>query len=129
MQKKIPLVSVIIPMYNSEKYISQTLESLLCQTLKDFEVIIVDDCSTDNGVAVVENFIPRFAAQGINFNLIELPTNSGTPGLPRNIGVEVACGKYVAFLDSDDLFMETALEELATLLKKKQRTLYTRILF
>ena len=53
---KIPLVSVIIPMYNSAKFITQTLESLAYQTMRDFEVVVVDDCSTDNSVEVVEAF-------------------------------------------------------------------------
>ncbi len=56
---KIPLVSVVIPMYNSAKFITQTLESLAYQTMRDFEVVVVDDCSTDNSVEVVENFANR----------------------------------------------------------------------
>ena len=120
MTEKIPLVSVIIPMYNAEKFISQTLESLLCQTLKNFEIIVVDDCSTDNSVEVVENFMEKFAAVGIRLHLIELQKNSGTPGLPRNIGIQFACGEYVAFLDSDDFLTETALEELAMLAEENQ---------
>ncbi|MBQ6130916.1 MAG: glycosyltransferase [Selenomonadaceae bacterium] len=118
--EKIPLVSVVIPMYNSAKFIPQTLESLLYQTLKDFEVIIVDDCSTDNSVEVVESYARKFSAEGINLNLVELPKNTATPGLPRNIGVQVACGKYIAFLDSDDFFTQTALEELTTLAEEFQ---------
>ena len=113
-------VSVVIPMYNSARYVSQTLESLLRQTLKDFEVIIVDDCSTDNSVEVVESFMDKFAAMGIRLHLIQLPTNSKTPGFPRNIGIQFACGEYVAFLDSDDFFTETALEELTTLAEESQ---------
>ena len=66
---KIPLVSVIIPMYNAARFISQTLESLLYQTMKDFEVIVVDDCSTDNSVEVVESFKPKFAVGGVCFIL------------------------------------------------------------
>ncbi|MBE8950640.1 MAG: glycosyltransferase [Quinella sp. 3Q1] len=118
--EKIPLVSLIIPMYNAEKFIPQTLESLLYQTLKDFEVIIVDDCSTDNSVEVVESYAPKFSAEGINLNLVELPKNTATPGFPRNIGIQVACGKYIAFLDSDDFFTQTALEELTTLAEENQ---------
>ena len=57
---KIPLVSVIIPMYNAAKFIPQALESLLYQTMRDFEVVVVDDCSTDNSVEVVESFAERF---------------------------------------------------------------------
>ena len=113
--EKIPIVSVIIPMYNAARFIPQTLESLLVQTLKDFEVIIVDDCSTDSSVEVVENFMDAFAAEGIRLHLIESPTNAGAPSFPRNLGVQFSRGKYLAFLDNDDLFMPTALEELVTL--------------
>jgi len=58
-----PLVSVVIPMYNSEKFISQTLESLLYQTMKNFEIVVVDDCSTDNSVEVVESFKSKFNSE------------------------------------------------------------------
>ncbi len=63
---KIPLVSVIIPMYNAAKFIPQTLESLAYQTMQDFEVVVVDDCSTDTGVEVVEDFANRFGG-GVRF--------------------------------------------------------------
>ena len=53
-------ISVIIPLYNAEKYIGECLDSLLKQTLKNFEVIIVDDCSTDGSVAIVESYVPKF---------------------------------------------------------------------
>ena len=115
--EKIPLVSVIIPMYNSAKFIEQTLESLLYQTFKDFEVVVVDDCSTDNSVEVVENFSEHF---GGRLHVIKLPKNTGTPSLPRNVGINFALGKYIAFLDSDDLYTKTALEELSTLAEKFQ---------
>lgn len=118
--EKIPLVSVIIPMYNSAKFIPQTLESLLYQTMKDFEVIVADDCSTDNSVEVVESFKEKFANGRVKLSVIKLPKNTGTPGLPRNIGIQFACGKYIAFLDSDDLFTKTALEELSTLAEEYQ---------
>ena len=62
--EKIPLVSVIIPMYNATKFIPQTLESLLYQTMQDFEVVVIDDCSTDNSVEVVESFKEKFNAGG-----------------------------------------------------------------
>ena len=114
--KKIPLVSVVIPMYNSAQFISQTLESLLYQTMTDFEVVIVDDCSTDNSVEVVESFADRLK----NLHVIKLPKNSGTSGTVRNFGMQLAHGKYIAFLDSDDLYTKTALEELSTLAEKFQ---------
>ena len=61
--KTIPAVSIIIPMYNTEKYIGECLDSILAQTFQDFEVIIVDDCSTDNSVAIVESYLPKFNAK------------------------------------------------------------------
>ncbi len=61
MKSHIPKISVIIPMYNAEKYISQCLQSLLNQSFQEFEVIVVDDCSTDNSLDVVKNIQPQFA--------------------------------------------------------------------
>ena len=108
-KKNNPAVSVIIAMFNAEKYIGECLTSLANQTLQDFEIIVADDCSTDNSRAVVENFFANF---GGRLKLLELPENSGRPGIPRNFALEAACGKYVYFLDSDDLLTETALAEL-----------------
>ena len=115
--EKIPLVSVVMPMFNAAKFVSQTLESLLYQTMTNFEVVIVDDCSTDNSIEVVESFRERF---GGRLKLVKLPKNTGTPGLPRNVGIQLARGKYIAFLDCDDLYTKTALEELSTLAEKFQ---------
>ncbi len=64
MNKQIPAVSIVIPMYNAEKYIGECLDSILAQTFKDFEVIVVDDCSTDKSCAVVESFLPKFNGGG-----------------------------------------------------------------
>ena len=116
-KNKIPLVSVVMPMFNAAKFVSQTLESLLYQTMTDFEVVIVDDCSTDNSIEVVESFRERFNGR---LKLVKLPKNTGTPGLPRNVAIQLARGKYIAFLDCDDLFTKTALEELSTLAEKFQ---------
>ncbi|MBR4151465.1 MAG: glycosyltransferase [Selenomonadaceae bacterium] len=102
-------VSVIIPMYNAEKYLNMCLESLLIQTLTDFEVIVVDDASTDNSVAIAESYLERF---GGRLKILVLEENTGTPGLPRNIGLEYACGEYVYFVDSDDFIIDSALEKL-----------------
>ena len=64
-----PDVSVVIPMYNAEKYIGECLESILAQTCKNFEVIVVDDCSTDNSPAIVDSFIPKFDGRLTYFRL------------------------------------------------------------
>ena len=118
--EKIPLVSVIIPMYNAAKLIPLTFETLLYQTMKDFEVVVIDDYSTDNSVEVVENFKPAFLKQGIKLHVIKLPKNTGMPYLPRNVGINFARGKYIAFLDNDDFFTKTALEELSTIAEDYQ---------
>ena len=102
-------VTVIIPLYNAEKYIGQCLQSLADQTFQDFEIIVVNDCSTDNSVAEVEKFLPQFKGR---LKLKSLPKNTGASAIPKNTGVQMARGKYVMFLDSDDYLSNTALEEL-----------------
>ena len=111
---KYPAVSVVIPMYNAEKYIDECLESLLAQTFQDFEVVVVDDCSTDNSVAVVENYAPKFNGR---LKLSRLEKNCGTPAVPRNKGLQLSRGEYIFFVDADDLLTLTAMEELYTLAK------------
>ncbi|MBQ4404399.1 MAG: glycosyltransferase, partial [Selenomonadaceae bacterium] len=102
-------VSVIIPIFNSEKFLSVCLESILIQTLQDFEVILVDDCSTDYSAAIAESFLEKF---GGRLKIISLPENTGSGAVPRNVGLEQACGKYIFFVDSDDLLVDDALETL-----------------
>ena len=102
-------ISVIIPVYNAEKYLGVCLESILIQTFQDFEVIVVDDCSTDASLAVAESYLERF---GGRLKIICLEENTGSGAVPRNIGLENSCGKYVYFVDNDDLIIDTALETL-----------------
>ena len=109
MNKNFPKVSVIIPMYNAEKYLGVCLESLLIQTCADFEVIVVDDCSTDSSIAIAESYLEKF---GDRLKIVELPANTGSGAVPRNVGLEIASGKYVYFVDNDDLLIDTALETL-----------------
>lgn len=107
---EIPAVSVIIPMYNAEKYISELLDSLLAQTFQNFEVIIVDDCSTDSSFAIVESYVEKFDGR---LTLTKTKKNSGGAGyVPRNIGLKLSRGEYVFFVDADDFVVETALEIL-----------------
>ena len=111
----IPAVSIIISMYNVEKYVGFCLESVLVQTFQDYEVIVVDDCSTDNSCAIVESYKSKFAGK---LKLIRSKKNSSiSGGSPRNIGVKNSCGEYIFFLDSDDFITETALEEMYTIAK------------
>ena len=104
-----PKISVIIPMYNAEKYLSVCLESILIQTLQDYEVIIVDDCSTDASSAIAESYLEKF---GGRLKIISLPENTGSGAVPRNVGLEHASGKYVFFMDNDDFLIDDALETL-----------------
>ena len=115
-EKKIPAVSIIVPMYNAEKYIGECLDSILAQTFKDYELLVVDDCSTDKSCEIVESYIQKFENR---LQLIKSEKNSGgCPGTPRNIGIDIAHGEYIIFVDSDDVITPTALEELYPIAKK-----------
>ena len=103
-----PKISVLIPMYNTEKYIRQCLISVLSQKLQDYEVIVVDDCSKDGSVAEVEKLIPHFEGR---LNLVRRDKQSGCAGVPRNDGIKNARGKYIVFLDSDDMLLPTTLRD------------------
>lgn len=105
----VPAISIVIPMYNSEKYIGALLKSILGQTFKDFEIIVVDDCSTDNSAKIVESFIPKFGGQ---LKLSRMQKNSGNPSAPSNKGVSLSRGKYVYIVDNDDLLVNNTLEIL-----------------
>lgn len=97
-------VSVITPLFNSEKYIAEAIDSVLNQTFKDFEMIIIDDHSQDNSINIVNSYSdPRI-------RLIRLKQNSGA-GVARNKGIEEATGRFIAFLDSDDLWAPDKLEK------------------
>ena len=91
-------VSVITPMYNCEKFISETIESVLNQTYTNWEMIIIDDCSTDKSKQIAKQYIERDK----RIRLIELKENSGA-AVARNKGIEVSSGRFIAFLDGDDL--------------------------
>ena len=118
MKKEIPAVSVVVPMYNTEKYIGELMDSMLVQTLQNFELIIVDNGSTDNGASVVENYIAKFDGR---LKFTKIPVNSGNPAFPRNMGLELSRGEYIFFMDSDDvLIKKTALEEIYTVAENFQ---------
>lgn len=102
-----PAVSVVMPMYNAEKYIGACLESILNQTLQDFEVVVVDNGSTDNSAAVLESYVPRF---GGRLKTSRIEKNSGGPSPAYNKAEALSRGKYVFVMDSDDLLMNNALE-------------------
>lgn len=112
----LPAVSVIIPMYNAERYIKSCVQSVQRQTLQNIEIICVDDCSTDNTF----NIVFEMAKQDGRIRLARLGQNSGGASEPRNYGMRLSRGKYIAFLDSDDMYTKTAMEELAVIAEKFQ---------
>lgn len=109
------MVSVIIPMYNSERYIGQTLESVLCQTYKYIEIIIIDDGSNDKSSLIIEKLVEEYGDEKIKYYYQE---NSGV-SVARNNGINKASGKYIAFLDSDDLWEKSKIEKQINLMEKK----------
>ena len=113
--KLLPAISVVIPMYNVEKYIGECLDSILTQTFQNFEVIVVDDCSADSSVEIVENYASKFDGR---LTLERLEKNSGEGGyVPRNKAMKLSRGEYIFFLDADDTITPTAFEELYALAK------------
>ena len=101
-----PLVSVIIPAYNASEYIEQCLDSLIAQSLDDFEVIVIDDGSTDSTAALAHNYV----LTDERFRLVRQP--NGGVSKARNAGIDIARGKYVTFVDADDALHPEALASM-----------------
>ncbi len=99
------MISIIIPTYNTQKYISETIQSVIDQTLSDWELIIIDDGSTDNTVQIVEEFKKRDTR--IKYYYQE---NAGVSAA-RNKGIELSKGEFIAFLDADDIWLPKNLEK------------------
>ena len=99
------LVSIITPSYNSEKFISMTIDSVLRQTYRNWEMIIVDDASTDNTCTIIYDYCKK----DNRIKLIRLKKNSGA-AVARNRAIEKSKGKYIAFLDSDDIWLPEKLK-------------------
>ena len=114
-----PKVSIVIPTYNSEKFIDRTIKSVLNQTFQNFELIIVDDCSVDN----TRKMIREFQKQDDRIKLIALEKNSGAPAHPKNVGIKNAKGEYIAFLDHDDEWLPKKLEKQLELFKNSSDNL------
>ena len=102
------MFSIVVPVYNVEKYLSQCLDSVLVQTDSDYELLIVDDKSTDNSLALAREYAEKNPDR---IRLLEHPVNKGLGGA-RNTGIEAAKGQYLLFLDSDDYIRPDSLEKL-----------------
>ena len=108
------LVSIITPTYNSAKYIAETITSVQQQTYQNWEMLIADDCSTDQTVEIIQQFME----EDHRIHLIRMHKNTGA-GIARNTALNRANGRYIAFLDADDLWLPTKLEKQLEFLKVK----------
>jgi glycosyltransferase involved in cell wall biosynthesis len=104
-----PTISIIIPVYNSEPFLHQCLDSIVNQTLRDIEIICVNDSSTDNSLKILE----EYSANDVRVKVYTKVNEGKGAASARNLGLENACGKYLMFLDSDDFFELEMLEKLS----------------
>lgn len=110
-----PLVSVVVPVFNMEKHIEETLSSIQNQSYAFFEVLVIDDYSTDSTKSIIEKFVKSDS----RFTYIKTLQNSNKPAVTRNIGLKHAKGKYIAFLDHDDLWFGKKLERQIRVLENR----------
>ncbi|MBD5274663.1 MAG: glycosyltransferase family 2 protein [Bacteroides sp.] len=108
------LVSIITPSYNCSSYIGKTIESIQAQTYRNWELLITDDCSTDNSREVIQSY----AEKDSRVKLLVLEKNSGA-GVARNNSIEAAKGRYIAFCDSDDRWYPDKLEKQLAYMRAK----------
>lgn len=104
-------ISIIVPVYNTEDYLSGCIDSLVNQTLEEIEIILINDCSTDKSTTILEEYKQKYPEKII---LINLAKNKG-PGGARNEGLQIAKGEYIGFVDSDDYVVDNMFEELYSL--------------
>jgi glycosyltransferase involved in cell wall biosynthesis len=104
-----PLISIIVPINNVEKYIHRCIDSILAQTFTDFECILVDDCSPDNCPAICD----EYARKDNHIKVIHNESNIGS-SLSRKIGLDKSCGEYIQFIDADDYVEHDMIESLYT---------------
>lgn len=102
-----PEITVVVPVYNVESYIATCIHSLLAQSFRQFELLLIDDCSSDQSIRIAEDILKE--QQRIPWRTIALPSNSG-PGTARNAGIDAAKGKFIVFADGDDWLPYTVLE-------------------
>ena len=100
------LVSIIVPVYNTEKYLKKCLDSLVNQTYKDFEIIVVNDGSTDKSSNIISKYQKKYK------NIILIDKENEGLSMARNRGVQKSSGKYIIFVDSDDYVSNKLLEEV-----------------
>lgn len=113
-----PLVSVIMPVYNSAKYLHEAVDSVLAQSYAHWELLMVNDCSTDSSAEKMKSF----SEQDQRIKTFHLSKNSGAAAA-RNLAIQNAQGKYIAFLDADDLWMPEKLAQQISYMEQHQNVL------
>lgn len=108
-----PLVTIIMPSYNSENFISDSIKSVLQQTLRDWELLIIDDCSRDKTCAIVE----QFSSVDKRIQLHKLAKNSGA-AIARNTALKLSKGRFITYLDADDIWFPNKLQEQILFMEK-----------
>lgn len=108
------LISIIVPVYNAEKFLESTIKTVLDQTYQEWELIFIDDCSKDNSVDVIK----KYQKKDNRIALIQNKENSGA-AITRNNGIKKAKGKYLCFLDADDLWEKEKLEKQINFMREK----------
>ena len=111
-----PFFSVVIPTYNQANFLKKALKSLDDQLFKNFEIIVIDNCSKDKTFKIVKEFPKKIIYRRIN--------NRGSIARSRNVGIKLSKGKWICFLDSDDYWLPNKLKKVFTLIKKKKLTLF-----
>ena len=114
-----PVVSILMPVFNGFNFLDESIRSVVGQSFSDWELIVVDDCSTDNSIELIEKFV--LGDQRIR--LIRLEKNSG-PAVARNNAIEAAQGRYIAFCDSDDIWLTDKLEKQLAALQSSDAAVY-----
>ena len=109
------LVSIIMPAHNSAKTISESIDSVLAQTYRNWELLIVNDCSTDTSVSIIDTYLLKDS----RIKLFHTDISFGKPFYPRNLALKNAKGRFIAFLDSDDVWLPSKLEKQLPLFKDK----------
>ena len=114
-KRKLGKVSIIIPVYNASKYLEQTLKSVINQTYRNWEALAVDDCSSDKSYKILK----KYSEMDSRIIVLKNKSNLGAYAA-RNFGILESCGEYIAFLDSDDLWVEKKLEEQIKFMNKEK---------
>jgi teichuronic acid biosynthesis glycosyltransferase TuaG len=113
-ESKQPLVSIVVPVYNAARFMDDTIQTVLNQTYQNWELLLVDDCSSDDSVKIIK----KYEKKDKRIKFFKLSENSGA-AIARNTGIDNAKGRYIAFLDADDLWVSDKLKLQVAFMKEK----------